>query len=192
MCKKMKQAIINTRAIINLIIFSILILFYLTSCGDDDETPSAIYVYEEPFEIVLLLINEDGEEVTTFNENELITFELSITNMTNYNHTFYFSTGRQYDFNIYNENEELIWCWGKHRPDTDSPTELLLEPHELKIITETWNQEIEEGGLQIEEGVLLDAGNYMAEGIITSGGQYIGGCYDSPYTSSKVDFTLQR
>ncbi len=168
--KKNKQSVRNVLTIVNIIIFSIVLSMSLTSCGDDNNTTNT------EFKVTLKLKNEDGQEVTTFNEDDLITFELTIQNQTNSTQTINFSSSYKYDFIIYDTNGQSVWVWSDDKLFTLVSIDLSLEANESKTFSKTWNQEI-------EDGILMEAGNYKAEGRIIADVQ--------DNTSSQIDFTLQ-
>jgi len=128
------------------------------------------------FKLTLKLKDEDGQETTTFGRGELITFELTIQNLTNSIQTVDFSDGQQYDFIVYSTSGEPVWVWSDDKAFIQVTTELSIEANESITFSETWNQEV-------EEGILIQSGNYKAQGRIPAEVR--------ENTSSQIGFAVQ-
>ena len=120
-------------------------LVFLVSCHGESSR-------EDNFKTALNILNEDGDNITIAPHGIPVTFRFSFQNISGETQTVHFNDGQQYDLEVYNSQGTLIWNWASGQVFTQSYTELVFDPWEVKTFEEIWDQTSNEG-IQVPAGV---------------------------------------
>ncbi len=77
-----------------------------------------------------------------------------MTNLTGESQTMFFSSGQQYDIQVYDSDDSLIWNWAYGKAFIQAQTEIVFSANETRNFEETWNQ-------KSNAELPLDTGNYI-------------------------------
>jgi len=122
-----------------------LIVFYglLYSCSDN-YTPENISEFSN-FETTLSILNENGENIEFAKQGDPVILSFSFRNISGQIQTVRFQDGQQYDLQVYDSQDNLVWNWANDKVFIQALTELVFDVGETKAFEETWDQTSNEG-----------------------------------------------
>lgn len=132
------------------LIFLLLFAGLFLNCNDSDpvvRTPDSKFITS------LDILNEDGEAVETAPYGIPLIISFSFENVSEEVQTVHFTDAQQYDLEIYDSQDILVWNWANGMGFPQSLTELTFDPGEIKTFEQTWDQ-------TSNEGVQVPAGTY--------------------------------
>ena len=139
------------------ILLAAAILFTACDNSNDGNTePPVQKRIETLLHIVDIKNGKPLQEVTLGTPVRLI---LELKNLTNETVSFNFSSGKQYDFEVHDSNNQLVWKWSQGQSFIQSLTTITLGPKEQIKFTPTWDQK-DNGGSQVPMGT------YQVTGLI--------------------------
>jgi hypothetical protein len=122
----------------------------LYSCSDN-YTSEGISEFSN-FETTLSILNENGENIEFAQQGSPIILSFSFRNISEQIQTVRFRDGQQYDLEVYDTQDTLVWNWANDKVFTQSLTELVFNVGETKAFEETWEQTSNEG-IQVPVGI---------------------------------------
>lgn len=112
------------------------------------------------FKTTLKVKDQSGNVKTQFTTGELITFELSITNITGVPMTLTLASPQTYEFLVAPAGEtQPVWHWSSNKVFPAVIEELSLAAGETKTYREAWDQ-------MNDAGSAVTAGDYVAQGFM--------------------------
>ena len=119
------------------------------------------FLSQPTFQTSLVLKDANDAARNEFSAGENITFDLTITNITNTPRSLTLSTSQRYDF-IVAGDPGTLWNWSHDKGFLLMITTMRFGPLETKTFREVWNQ-------ADNSGVQVPAGTYQAQGFIAIG-----------------------
>ena len=140
------------------------------------------------FQTTLVLKDPSGAVKSEFPQGEMITLELTVTNLTDEPQGLSLPTSQLYEFLVgANQNVSPLWRWSHGKAFLQAVTPLLLSPRETKTFKEVWNQR-DDGGSQVSPGT------YRAQGFLAASWELNSPPLSPPVTGTRspvVIFTIR-
>ncbi len=147
-----------------LIMSAVLVLFAACDNKNGGSTePPVTKTIETLLDILDAANGKPLQEVTPGRPVRLV---LELKNLTDKPLTLNFSTGKQYDFEVHDSNNQLIWAWSRGKVFIQAATKIILGPKEQIKFTPDWDQ-------RDNEGRQVVAGTYQVTGLIPTTGPEI-------------------
>ena len=129
-----------------------LIFFYglLSGCWGHDS--QEITSQTSTFETTLSILNENGDNIEVSQQGNPIILSFSFRNISGEIQTLQFPDGQQYDLQLYNSQDTLVWNWANDMVFIQFQTELVFDVGEAKVFEEIWDQTSNEG-TQVSVGI---------------------------------------
>jgi hypothetical protein len=131
------------------VVMLVLFLGLLYGCGDG---LSINFSEDSGFITTLSLIDEDDEVVDVVQQGDPVILSFSFQNISGANQTFLFSDAQQYDLEVYDSQDTLVWNWSNGLLFTQALSTLSFEVDETKAFEEVWDQTSNEGD-QVPVGI---------------------------------------
>jgi hypothetical protein len=146
---------------------------------------STAFLNQAVFQTSLVLKDAAGAIKNEFSAGEAITFELTISNLTNVTQILTLPHSQTYDF-LVGSDAGILWNWSHDKGFLAFISQLIFAPLETKTFTEVWNQG-DNGGVQIQARV------YHAQGFVTIGQETVNLVLspESPTRSPITTFTVK-
>lgn len=151
-------------------------------CDDGGGSPT--------FRVTLALKDASGQPADAFPSGQTVTFELTVTNLTNLPQTISFTTGQHYDFLVLNHRKNtIVWQWSMSGVGfTQGFTTLDFQPNEVKAFSVSWDQ-TDNGANPVSPGA------YDAQGYISTAEEWQKTDHrnfmPSDLRTPRIPFTLQ-
>ena len=122
----------------------ILVLFFgvLQGCGDG---PSLDISDVSRFETTLTVLNEGDVVAGAVQQGEPVILSFGFENVSGGRQSVLFTDGQQYELEVYDAQDTLVWNWGYGQVFTQALTMLSFEAGEIKTFEEIWDQTSNEG-----------------------------------------------
>ena len=143
-------------------IFMLLILSIVTACDINETTidPSGA----KKVETILHVIDSDnGKPVTELEYGKSVRFVLELINLTNTTVEFTFPSSKQYDFEVRDAGNQLVWIWSHDQMFTQAETSIILDAEGKIKFTPLWDQKDNKGN-QVKPGSYTVTGMIMVSG----------------------------
>jgi len=155
-------------------LFIILIFSIVTACDNKETAPTP--PDELKVETILHVIDSDnGKPITQLEYGKPVRFVLELINSTNSRVEYRFSSGKQYDFEVRDGSNNLVWNWAHGQTFIQSRTFITLDAGGKVKFTPLWDQK-DNMGNQVAPGP------YSVTGMITAPGPDI----------QKQTFTIEK
>lgn len=118
------------------LLFLIFFCALLTSCWNDDDSTSQT----STFETTLSILDQNENNIEVEQQGIPITLSFSFHNVSGRIQTLRFPGGQQYDLQVYDSQDNLVWNWANDKNFIQVQTELVFDIDETKTYEETWNQ----------------------------------------------------
>jgi hypothetical protein len=104
------------------------------------------------FETTLSILNEDRDNIEVFQQGEPIILSFTFQNISGEIQAVQFTDYQQYDLQVYDSQDTLVWNWANDKVFPQALTELVFDVGETKVFEETWDQTSNEG-VQVPVGI---------------------------------------
>jgi len=146
------------------ILFAAAILFVACDNKNDGNTESPV---QKRVETILDIIDsKNGKPLQEVTLGTPVRLVLELKNHTHETLSFNFSSGKQYDFEVHDSNNQLVWKWSQGQSFIQSRTAITLGPKEQIKFTPIWDQK-DNGGSQVPLGI------YRVTGLVPTFGPEI-------------------
>ena len=145
--------------------FIVLIFSLVTACDSNETTP--VPPDEPKVETILHVIDSNnGKPITELEYGKPVRFVLELINSTNTRVEFTFSSGKQYDFEVRDVNNQLVWNWAHDQVFIQARTTITLDAGGKIKFTPLWDQ-------KDNKGEQVEPGQYSVTGMIAVPGPEI-------------------
>lgn len=146
------------------ILFAAAVLLAACDNKNDGSTePPVLKRVETVFDIIDSVNGKPLQEVALGKPVQLV---LELKNLTDETLKLEFSSGKQYDFEVHDFNNQLVWNWSHGHVFIQSYTTITLGPKEQIKFTPDWDQKDNNGNQ-------VPAGTYQVTGLIPTLGPEI-------------------
>lgn len=125
---------------VRLSLFLILALFTVSGCGGSSIGNPSLNLSTS-----LRLLDNFDQPVSSFNQNEVIEIELTITNNGSENVTLSFSNSQKTEFEVFNSDNALSWRFSSEVSFSQVPIEIILQPGETDVFVYQWQSSLAVG-----------------------------------------------
>jgi hypothetical protein len=132
------------------VVFLILLCCLLFGCWDDDSPGNSFQT--SIFQTTLKLLNRYGDNIAVSQQGNPITLRFSFRNVSGEIQTLHLSSTQEYDLQVYDSHDTLVWNWANDKAFLDVLTELVFDVGETKEYEETWDQTANDG-TQVPAGI---------------------------------------
>ncbi len=146
------------------ILFAAIVL--LIACDNKNNGNTEPPVQKRVETLLQIIDSKNGQPVQEVNQGTPVRLVLELKNLTDETLNFNFSSGKQYDFEVYDANKQIVWNWSNGRSFIQSSTTITLGPKEQVKFTPDWDQK-DNGGSQVP------LGTYQVTGLIPTLGPEI-------------------
>jgi hypothetical protein len=146
------------------ILFAAAIL--LVACDNKNDGNTEPPVQKRVETILDIIDSKNGKPLQEVTLGKPVRLVLELKNLTNEMLSFNFSSGKQYDFEVHDSNNQLVWNWSYGRSFIQSFTTITLSPKEQIKFTPIWDLK-DNGGSQVP------LGTYQVTGLIPTIGPEI-------------------
>lgn len=146
------------------ILFAAAIL--LVACDNKNDGNTEPPVQKRVETILDIIDSKNGKPLQEVTLGKPVLLVLELKNLTNEMLSFNFSSGKQYDFEVHDSNNQLVWNWSYGRSFIQSFTTITLSPKEQIKFTPIWDLK-DNGGSQVP------LGTYQVTGLIPTIGPEI-------------------
>jgi len=133
----------------------------LTSCGSQSNGNVRLPVLNRVETLLDIIDSENGKPLKEVVQGIPVRLVLEVKNLSDEPVTFTFSSGKQYDFDVHDADNQLVWRWSHDKVFTQAFSELKLGPKEQVKFTPIWDQ-------KDNEGRQVPPGSYRVTGMMTS------------------------
>lgn len=147
-----------------LIIFAAVVLF--VACDNKNEVNKQPPVSKKIETILDVIDIENGKPLQEITLGSPVRLVLELRNLTDETLTLNFSSGLQYDFEVHDSKNKLVWNWSHGKLFTQALTTIILDPRDQVKFTPEWDQ-------KDNERRQMPAGIYRVTGLIPTVGPEI-------------------
>lgn len=146
------------------ILFAAVVLF--TACDNKNDENTELPVQKRVETILDIIDSKNGKPLQVVTSGTPVRLVLELKNLTDETLSFNFSSGKQYDFEVHDANNQLVWEWSQGYSFIQTFTTITLDPKEQIKFTPVWDQK-DNGGGQVP------VGTYQVTGLIPALGPEI-------------------
>ncbi len=140
------------------------VLFTACDIKNDENTEPPVH---KRVEIILdITDSKSGKPLQEVTLSTPVRLVLELKNLTEETLSFNFSSGKQYDFEVHDANNKLVWKWSQGHSFIQSFTTITLGPKEQIKFTLVWDQ-------KDSRGSQVPVGTYQVTGLIPTLGPEI-------------------
>lgn len=147
-----------------LIMFAAVVLF--AACDNKNEVNTQPPVSEKIETLLDIIDIDNGIPLQEITLGSPVRFVLELRNLTDETLTLNFSSSLQYDFEVHDSKNKLVWNWSHDKLFTQALTTIILDPNDQVKFTPEWDQ-------KDNEGRQIPAGIYRVTGLIPTVGPEI-------------------
>ena len=130
-----------------------------TACDNNNDGNTEPSVQKRVETILHIIDSKNGKPLQEVTLGTPVRLVLELKNLTNETLSFSFSSGKQYDFEVHDANNQLVWMWSQGHFFIQSFTSITLGPKEQIKFTPVWDQKDNEGNQ-------VPLGTYQVTGLI--------------------------
>ena len=140
--------------------------FLFVACDNSNDGNSEPPVQKRVETLLDIIDSMNGKPLQEVTQGTPVRLVLELKNLSNETLSFSFSSGKQYDFEVHDSNNQLVWKWSQGQSFIQSRTAITLGPKEQIKFTPIWDQKDNEGNQ-------VPLGTYQVTGLIPTLGPEI-------------------
>ena len=131
----------------------------LVACDNKNDGNTEPPVQKRVETLLSIIDSTNGKPLREVTLGMPVRLVLELKNLTNETLSFSFSSGKQYDFEVHDSNNQLVWKWSQGQSFIQTFTSITLGPKEQIKFTPVWDQ-------KDNEGSQVPLGTYQVTGLI--------------------------